>query len=99
MEVSITRIGNSDGIILPKSVMKKYALHRSDILVIDEDALTLSFKKKRKDAPFTGPNTGFFAPLAHLSDDRDAWGGDIPVEEYVASLREGIADEEEIRPW
>lgn len=99
MEVCITRIGNSDGIILPKSIMKKFALHRSDVLVIDEDALTLSFEKKRTETPFSGPNTGFFAPLAHLADDSEAWGGDIPVDEYFASLREGIVDEEEMQPW
>jgi len=87
MEVTISRIGNSDGIVIPKAVMKRLSLHRSDILVIDEESSDLVLKKKRRVNEYHGVNTGIFARLAEIEALEDAWGGNVSSEEYLKNLR------------
>lgn len=94
MEVNIVRIGNSNGIIIPKALMDRFSLKREDILVVDESAPVLTLTKKRKATEYEGPNTGFFAKLAYHNSGDDTWGGDISSEEYLSSIRENEPEKE-----
>ena len=87
MEINIVRIGNSDGIIIPKSIMKRFSLKRSDVLVVDESSPVLTFSKKAEPMQYEGPNKGFFAQLSYHTDNDDSWGGALSSEEYLSELR------------
>lgn len=99
MEISISRVGNSDGIILPKALMKRFSLKRSDVLVVDEDAPDLLLRKKTVVRTYEGPNKGFFAPLAREDGENDAWGGEMSSAEYLAELRKNEPETELMEPW
>jgi len=94
MELSITRIGNSDGIIFPKALMKRLCLHRSDVLVVDDNASVLTLRKKEKEYKYSGPNTGFFEALSKRGSIDESWGGDKTSEEYLAELRKFLPEKE-----
>lgn len=94
MEVNIVRIGNSDGIIIPKSLMTRFALKRSDVLVVDEYSPVLTLTKKSKHEKYEGPNKGFFAKLSYHTAGDDSWGGDAASEDYHAALRESEPEKE-----
>lgn len=87
MEVNIVRIGNSDGIVIPKSVMKRFSLRRSDVLVVDETSPVLTLTKKVEPVKYEGPNKGFFAGLSYHTSKDDSWGGNASSEDYLAELR------------
>lgn len=94
MEVTVSKIGNSYGIILPKALMNRLSLHKADILVVDEDSSDLLMKKKGPEYMYEGPNAGFFAPLASMIGNEEIFGGDVPSEDYVSSLREGAVEDD-----
>lgn len=94
MEVNIVRIGNSDGIVIPKSVMKRYSLKRSDVLVVDESSPVLTLTKKARAEKYEGPNKGFFAKLSYHTSGDDSWGGNISSEDYLAGIRESEPEKE-----
>lgn len=49
MEVSIIKIGNSKGLRLPKTILKKYDIKDSVDLVLEEDQIVIKpVSKKRK---------------------------------------------------
>ena len=95
METTIIRIGNSRGIIIPSSILKKLGLKEGSKVRLEETAsrtFTLSFPEEEE--PYTGPFTGPFKALADLVDE-DAWGGrDLDPVEYVRQLRDTSAVEE-----
>ena len=96
MEVNIVRIGNSDGIIIPKSLMTRFSLKRSDVLVIDETSPEFTLSKKEKAMEYEGPNKGFFAQLAYNTPNDDRWGGEMSSEEYLFELRKDEPEKEVI---
>lgn len=79
MEVTIRAFGNSYGIILKKSVMKKYSLKADDVLVLDENSPEICLRKK---------NAGFEA--SHFFDALPispmAYGGNTT--KYLEQLEE-----------
>jgi len=100
MELTITRIGNSDGIILSKSFMKKHALRRADVLVVDENSPDILLRKKVSVNEYAGPNTGFFSALAyHETADDTSWGGDLSSEDYLAGIRVNEPEKEILEGW
>jgi len=100
MELTITRIGNSDGIILSKAFMKKHSLRRADVLVVDEDSPDIVLKKKTPAIEYAGPNTGFFSALAHHDTaDDTSWGGVLSSEDYLAGIRADEAEKEIQEGW
>lgn len=42
----------------------------------------------------TESETDFFEPLYRNTGNDDAWGGDMPSDEYVKNLRKGLIDDE-----
>lgn len=97
MEVNIVRIGNSDGIIIPKSLMKRFSLKRSDVLVVDESSPVLTFAKKTESEKYEGPNKGFFAQLAYHTANDDSWGGESSSEDYLSELRSSEPEKEVVK--
>ena len=99
METTIIRIGNSRGIIIPSSILKKLGLKEGSKVRLEETAsrtFTLSFPEEEE--PYTGPFTGPFKALADLVDE-DAWGGrDLDPVEYVRQLRDDTGKERRIIP-
>lgn len=91
MTANIIKIGNSKGVIIPASLLKKLSLSTGDeiILNIDGDKLVI-----RKNLEYTGPFTG---PFAALEPFKDAWGDGDPVE-IAAKLRSGSGTRE-IPEW
>ena len=81
MELNIIPIGNSDGIILPKSLMKKFSLKRHDVLVIPDDSPCLEFHKKAIDGVF----------FAGLPACPEAFGGN--TETYLEMIGEEEQDD------
>lgn len=77
MEISIRPFGSSYGIILRKSVLKKYSLKNGDILILDDNSHELLFRKKE-----TRMNNFFDA----LPVNADAYGGN--TEKYLERLEE-----------
>ena len=70
MTTKIIPIGNSRGIVIPSSVLKKLSLKEKDELMIQiqDGRIVLSAIKPE----FTGPFTGPFAELARFApDDED----------------------------
>lgn len=94
MEVNIVRIGNSDGIVIPKSLMKRFSLKRSDVLVVDETAPVLTLTKRVEPMKYEGPNKGFFAGLSYHDSDDTSWGGNVSSEDYLAELRKSEPEKE-----
>lgn len=97
METSIIRIGNSRGIIIPASILKKMNVDKGDKVKLEENGegkFTLSFIPTEE--PFTGPFTGPFKPLAKFKDIEDPWGDD--PSEYVRQLRDSRGKERRIIP-
>lgn len=88
MEVNIVKIGNSDGIVIPKALMKRFSLKRADVLVVDEASPVLTLTKKAEPMKYEGPNKGFFAGLSYHSPKDNSWGGNVSSEDYLAALRE-----------
>ena len=68
MELNIIPIGNSEGIILPKALMKRFYLKRGDVLLVSEDDVDLTLSKKEKEIDMS-----FFAELPSVPE---AYGGD-----------------------
>ena len=100
METTVIRIGNSRGIIIPSTILKKLGVKEGDRVKLEEKedgALTLSFPPAEE--PYTGPFTGPFKALAKLVDE-DAWGGrDMDPVEYVRQLRDESGAETRELPW
>lgn len=89
MTTSIIRIGNSRGIIIPASLLRRLALS-------EKDNVRLSIKNNTimidKEDTFTGPFTG---PFACLKGPEDLWGGkESDAREYAAELRKGRTNKE-----
>lgn len=78
MELTIIPVGNSDGIILPKTLMKRFSLKRGDSLLVSEDGIELTFTKKEE-----GIDMSFFAELPPVPD---AYGGDTAS--YLEAMEE-----------
>lgn len=78
MELNIIPVGNSDGIILPKALMKRFSLKRGDVLLVSEDGVDLTFSKKEKETDIS-----FFAELPPVPD---AYGGDTDA--YLEAMEE-----------
>lgn len=97
MKVNIVRIGNSNGIILPKAIMSRYSLKRDDVLIVDDTQPVLTFRKE-EDIKYEGPNTGFFKALSYHSGDDGTWGGVMDSKTYLESLRKG-EPEKDITEW
>ena len=49
MEVSIIKIGNSKGLRLPKTILKKYAIKDSVDLVLEEDQIIIKPVSKKRE--------------------------------------------------
>lgn len=99
METTIIKIGNSRGIIIPASILKKFHVKEGSKVKLDEKdgALTLSFIEEEE--PYTGPYTGPFKALKDLVDE-DAWGGkDMDPVEYVRQLRDDSKAEKRVIDW
>ena len=81
MTANIIKIGNSKGVIIPASMLKKLSLHNGDeiVLNIEDDKLVI-----RKNMEFTGPFTGPFAALKNCQAD---WG--MSGVEYEDMMRAG----------
>lgn len=75
MEISIRSLGSSYGIILRKSVLKKYSLKKGDILILDDNSHELLLRKKE-----TCVDNFFNA----LPINADAYGGN--TEKYLERL-------------
>lgn len=74
MTTKIIPIGNSRGIVIPSSVLKKLGLKEKDELTIDvqDGRIVLAVVSRDFSGPFTGPFSEL-APFAPDSDDqRDA---------------------------
>ncbi len=78
MELSIIPIGNSEGIILPKALMKRFSLKRGDVLLVSEDDVELTLSKKEKETDMS-----FFAELPPAPE---AYGGDTDA--YLEAMEE-----------
>lgn len=99
METTIIKIGNSRGIIIPASILKKFHVKEGSKVRLDEKdgAFTLSFVEEEE--PYTGPYTGPFKALKDLVDE-DAWGGkDMDPVEYVRQLRDDSKAEKRVIDW
>ena len=99
METTIIKIGNSRGIIIPASILKKFHVKEGSKVRLDEKdgAFTLSFIEEEE--PYTGPYTGPFKALKDLVDE-DAWGGkDMDPVEYVRQLRDDSKAEKRVIDW
>ena len=82
MTATIIRIGNSKGVIIPASLLKKAALSERDNVkfTFKDNAIVME-----KEDIFTGPFTG---PFAALKAPDDVWGGpDTDAAEVAAELR------------
>ena len=90
MTATIIKIGNSKGVIIPASLLKKLSLGTGDeiLLNIDGDKLVI-----RKNLEYTGPFTG---PFAALKDCQVDWG--MSGVEYEDMLRSGRFGRE-IEEW
>lgn len=77
MEICIRPLGSSCGIILRKSILKKYSLKQGDILVLDDNSHELHFRKKET------CTDRFFSTLPV---NPDAYGGN--TEKYLERLEE-----------
>ena len=98
METSIIKIGNSRGIIIPSSILKKFHVKEGAKVKLEEKdgALTMSFIEEEE--PYTGPFTGPFKALKDLVDE-DGWGGrDMDPAEYVRQMRDSTGKEGRIIP-
>ena len=82
MTATIIKIGNSKGVIIPASLLKKAALSERDNVkfTFKDNAIVME-----KEDVFTGPFTG---PFAALKAPDDVWGGpDTDAAEVAAELR------------
>lgn len=89
MTSTIIKIGNSKGVIIPASMLKKLGWEEKDVI-------KFSFKNNaivmEKEDVFTGPFTG---PFAALKAPDDVWGGpDTDAAEVAAELRKGWINKE-----
>jgi bifunctional DNA-binding transcriptional regulator/antitoxin component of YhaV-PrlF toxin-antitoxin module len=101
METSIIRIGNSRGIIIPASILKKMGVDEDTKVQLEEKGKgELSLRFVSNEEPFTGPFTGPFKALRDLVDE-DAWGGkEMDPAEYVRQLRDDSkAEKRELPEW
>ena len=71
MTTRIIKIGNSKGLVLPASLLKKYAVQEKDEVRIQEEDGRIMLTFPGREAPFTGPFTGPFAGLAPFAPDLD----------------------------
>ena len=82
MTTTIIRIGNSKGIIIPSSILKKMALSEKDNVKITLNNNVVSIEK---DDSYRGPYTG---PFAALKGGESLWGGpDVDARDVAAELR------------
>ena len=102
METTLIRIGNSRGIIIPSSILKKMGVKLgAKILLTPKEEGEIILRAVPEEEPFTGPFTGPFRALKDLVDE-DAWGGrDMDPAEYVRQLRDesDIVDKRIIPEW
>lgn len=102
METTVIRIGNSRGIIIPSSILKKMGVKLgAKILLTPKEEGEIILRAVPEEEPFTGPFTGPFRALKDLVDE-DAWGGrDMDPAEYVRQLRDesDIVDKRIIPEW
>ena len=89
METTLIRIGNSRGIIIPSSILKKMGVKLgAKILLTPKEEGEIILRAFPEEEPFTGPFTGPFRALKDLVDE-DAWGGrDMDPVDYVNQLRD-----------
>lgn len=89
METTLIRIGNSRGIIIPSSILKKMGVKLgAKILLTPKEEGEIILRAVPEEEPFTGPFTGPFRALKDLVDE-DAWGGrDMDPVDYVNQLRD-----------
>jgi len=92
MTMKIIPIGNSAGIILPKSILAKYGLSLYDRLNVTETIEGINLEKADNndsvlEAAFTGP-------FSALKYDENLWGGrgEMSAIEYENSLRQGSSN-------
>ena len=82
MTATIIKIGNSKGVIIPASMLKKLGWEEKDVIKFSfkDNAIVME-----KEDVFTGPFTG---PFAALKAPDDVWGGpDTDAAEVAAELR------------
>ena len=89
MTATIIKIGNSKGVIIPASMLKKLGWEEKDVIKFSfkDNAIVME-----KEDVFTGPFTG---PFAALKAPDDVWGGpDTDAAEVAAELRKGWINKE-----
>ena len=97
METTIIRIGNSRGIIIPASILKRMGVKEGAKVKLTEadGKFTLSFIPAEE--PFTGPFTGPFKDLPH---DDDSWGGkEMDALEYARILHDSRVNTRVTPEW
>ncbi len=94
MTTKLIKIGNSRGIVIPSSVLKKLGLKEKDDLMIQiqDGQLVLTVIKEEFSGPFTGP----FAPLARFAPDEDDKRDAL---EIAQELHDSRVDTREIPQW
>ena len=99
METTLIRIGNSRGIIIPASILKKMKIGEGDKVVLEENGdKGLSLRFVHKGAPRMGVFIGPFKELEKYYDpDNDPWDNEDPVE-YVRKLRDESGVEKRVLP-
>ena len=100
METTLIRIGNSRGIIIPSSILKKMGVKLgAKILLTPKEEGEIILRAVPEEEPFTSPFTGPFKALKDLVDE-DAWGGrDMDPVDYVNQLRDSTGKEKRILEW
>jgi hypothetical protein len=97
METTLIRIGNSRGIIIPSAILKRLGVKDGAKVKLEEKedgSVSLSFAAVEE--PFTGPFTG---PFRGLSNDPEAWGGEMDPLEYARMLHDSRVNTREIPDW
>lgn len=94
MTTKLIKIGNSRGIVIPSSILKKLGLKEKDGLMIQiqDGQLVLTVIKEEFSGPFTGP----FAPLARFAPDEDDKRDAL---EIAQELHDSRVDTREIPQW
>ena len=95
MTTKLIKIGNSRGIVIPSSILKKLGLKEKDELMIQvrDGQIVLTVITEE----FTGPFTGPFAPLASFAP---VWGGEEKdALEIAEELHNSRVNTREIPEW
>ena len=95
MTTKIIPIGNSRGIVLPSSILKKLSLKEKDELMIQIQNGRIVLTAVT--TAYTGPLTG---PFAELVTDAPVWGGKgKDAMEFAQELHDSRVNTREIPEW